>query len=49
MRVALTITTFKVENLFNRYAFLDQPWQNRNHEQFVQAIGRSCVDSQPRW
>ena len=39
----LTITTFNVENLFNRYAFLDTPWDSRNYENFVQAIGLVSV------
>jgi endonuclease/exonuclease/phosphatase family metal-dependent hydrolase len=33
------LTTFNVENLFNRYAFLDEPWGNRNFEEFVQSVG----------
>jgi exonuclease III len=45
IRMALTVTTFNVENLFNRYAFLDQPWQNRRYEQFVQAIGVVSIAS----
>jgi predicted extracellular nuclease len=43
--MALTITTFNVENLFNRYAFLDQPWEDRNYENFVQAIGLVSIAS----
>lgn len=34
----LKITTFNVENLFNRYSFLDLPWEQRNYEKFVQAL-----------
>src|SRR5438445_13730229 len=34
----LRLTTFNVENLCNRYAFLDQPWQNRDFEKFVAAV-----------
>lgn len=35
----VTVTTFNVENLFNRYAFLNRPWDERDYEKFVQAIG----------
>ncbi len=41
----LTITTFNVENLFNRYASLDQPWEDRGYEKYVQAIGLASVAS----
>ena len=41
----LTITTFNVENLFNRYASLDQPWEDRGYEEYVQAIGLASVAS----
>lgn len=33
------VTTFNVENLFNRYAFLDQPFDGGGYEAFVRAIG----------
>lgn len=36
---SLTLTTFNVENLFNRYRLLDEPWQGRNYEKMVQAVG----------
>jgi endonuclease/exonuclease/phosphatase family metal-dependent hydrolase len=39
MATQLRLTTFNLENLFNRYAFLDTPWENRNFEQFVQSVG----------
>ena len=41
----MTITTFNVENLFNRYAFLDQPWANRSYEKIVQAVGLVSIAS----
>jgi endonuclease/exonuclease/phosphatase family metal-dependent hydrolase len=41
----LKVTTFNLENLFNRYAFLDLPWENRSYEKFVQAIGLASVAS----
>jgi endonuclease/exonuclease/phosphatase family metal-dependent hydrolase len=41
----LTITTFNVENLFNRYAFLDSPWEDRSYEKFIQAIGVVSIAS----
>jgi endonuclease/exonuclease/phosphatase family metal-dependent hydrolase len=41
----INITTFNVENLFNRYAFLDLPWEDRNYEKFVQAIGLVSIAS----
>ncbi len=41
----LTVTTFNLENLFNRYAFLDMPWEERNYEKVVQAVGLVSVAS----
>ena len=41
----IKITTFNVENLFNRYAFLDLPWQNRDYETVAQAVGLVSVAS----
>lgn len=35
----LKVSTFNVENLFNRYAFLDLPWDGRHFESFVLAKG----------
>jgi hypothetical protein len=32
-----TITTFNVENLFNRFEFLNQPWDQRDDNWFAQA------------
>jgi endonuclease/exonuclease/phosphatase family metal-dependent hydrolase len=41
----LKVTTFNLENLFNRYAFLDLPWEDKSYEKFVQAIGVASVAS----
>lgn len=43
--MSLTITTFNVENLFNRYAFLDTPWEDRSYDKFIQAIGVVSIAS----
>ena len=41
----VTVTTFDVENFFNRYAFLNRPWEERDYEKFVQAVGLASVAS----
>jgi endonuclease/exonuclease/phosphatase family metal-dependent hydrolase len=41
----LKVTTFNLENLFNRYAFLDLPWENKSYEKFVQAVGVASIAS----
>lgn len=41
----INITTFNVENLFNRYAALDTPWSGRSYEKFVQAMGLVSIAS----
>lgn len=41
----LKLTTFNCENLFNRYALLDEPWQNRDYEKMVMAIGVASIAS----
>ena len=39
MGTKVKLATFNVENLFNRYALLDQPWAGRDYEKMVQAVG----------
>lgn len=34
----IKISNFNVENLFSRYAFLDQAWENKDFEKFVQVV-----------
>jgi endonuclease/exonuclease/phosphatase family metal-dependent hydrolase len=41
----LRITTFNLENLFNRYALLDEPWENRTYEKLIQAVGLVSIAS----
>ncbi len=41
----LRVTTFNLENLFNRYALLDTPWENRSYEKLVQAVGLASIAS----
>jgi hypothetical protein len=39
MVVRIRLTNFNVENLFNRYAFFDMPWDQHNYERFIAATG----------
>ena len=39
----LTIATFNVENLFNRYAIFDQPWDGRSYEKVVPAYNVASI------
>lgn len=41
----LRVTTFNVENLFNRYAFLNEPWEDLAYEKYVQAVGLVSIAS----
>jgi endonuclease/exonuclease/phosphatase family metal-dependent hydrolase len=41
----IRLTTFNVENLFNRYAYLDLPWEGRSYEKFVLATGLASIAS----
>lgn len=45
MTTTVRVTTFNVENLFNRYALLDQPWENRSYEKIVAAVGLVSIAS----
>lgn len=41
----LRLTTFNVENLFNRYAYLDLPWEGRSYEKLILATGLVSIAS----
>lgn len=45
MPAKIRFTTFNCENLFNRYALLDEPWENRDYEKLVMAVGVVSVAS----
>jgi len=42
---SIRVTTFNLENLFNRYALLDTPWENRSYEKIAQAVGLASIAS----
>lgn len=47
----VTITTFNVENMFNRFEFLNQPWDQKNDNGFIQALDLAVTSGgreQPR-
>jgi predicted extracellular nuclease len=37
------VTSFNVENLFNRYALLDTPWSGKDYEKLVEAVGIASI------
>jgi endonuclease/exonuclease/phosphatase family metal-dependent hydrolase len=39
------VGTFNLENLFNRYALLDEPWENRSYEKIVAAYDVATIAS----
>ncbi len=41
----LTLTTFNLENLFNRYAILDEPWNGRGYEKVMLAYDVASIAS----
>lgn len=41
----IRLATFNVQNLFNRYAILDQPFQGIDYEKLVQAVGLASIAS----
>jgi len=41
----LRVGTFNLENLFNRYALLDEPWENRSYEKLVAAFDVASIAS----
>jgi hypothetical protein len=41
----LRLTTFNCENLFNRYALLDEPWEDRDYEKMIMAVGLASIAS----
>jgi endonuclease/exonuclease/phosphatase family metal-dependent hydrolase len=45
MPTRFRVTTFNLENLFNRYALLDTPWEGRGYEKLVQSIGLVSIAS----
>jgi hypothetical protein len=43
MSIKFTIASLNVENLFNRYAILDKPWEGRDYDKLIQAVGLASL------
>ena len=45
MSARIRVTSFNLENMFNRYAMLDTPWTGRDYDSLTQAIGLVSIAS----
>jgi endonuclease/exonuclease/phosphatase family metal-dependent hydrolase len=45
MAEKIRVTSFNLENLFNRYEMLDTPWSGRDYEKLAQAVGLVSIAS----